>query len=84
MRVGGRTDEQLGRSVPSCAHVLCERHQLLNVLSSQLACKAKIAYLEDAIPRQEHVLRFEISMDDIMTVHEVTCFEHLPDDLLRL
>ena len=52
MRVGGRTNEQLWRPVPSSAHVLCQWHELLNVLSCQLTCKAEIAYLEDAIPRQ--------------------------------
>ena len=52
MRVGGRTDEQLGRPVPSCAHVLCQWDKLLNVLSCQLTCKAEIAYLEYAISRQ--------------------------------
>ena len=83
MRVGGCTDEQLGRPVPPRAHVLSQRHQLLNVLSCQLSGKAEITYLEYAIPRQKHVLRFEIPMHDVVAVHKVTRLEHLPDDFLR-
>jgi len=50
MGIGRRPDEQLGSSVPSGADVLSQWDLFLNILSSELACKAEIAYLKNPIP----------------------------------
>jgi hypothetical protein len=50
----------------------------------QLPGETKVTYLQDAVLGQKHVLRLKVTVDDVMGVHEVAGFEHLPDYLLGL
>ena len=50
----------------------------------KLSSETEIADFENTIFRKEHVFGFEISMYNVMGMHEVTGFKHLPDYFLGL
>ena len=58
-RVVSRTSEEdLGRAIPSCAHVIGERRT-----RSDLTCKAKVSDL-NSITFHKQILRLQVSMTD--------------------
>jgi hypothetical protein len=45
--------------------------------------QAKVCEFDDAVTRDEQVLRLQVAMNDAMTVKEVDATQNLPNDVLN-